>query len=164
MMVYPLDFARTRLANQARSGRTGEYMGLLDCIRKTLRSDGLEGLYRGFAVSCMCMVIYRGLYFGIYDSLRPLLPREMEENMAATFGLGYLAAIVSGAVSYPLDTVRRRMMMTSGESIKFSGTLSCMHKIQAEGGFGAFFRGGAANIVGGVTGAAVFSIYDRMKV
>jgi solute carrier family 25 (adenine nucleotide translocator) protein 4/5/6/31 len=164
MIVYPLDFARTRLANQAKSGKNGEYAGLMDCIKKTHRSDGFEGLYRGFTVSCMCMIIYRGFYFGIYDSLRPHLPKRLEENMAVTFGLGYLAAIASGALSYPLDTVRRRMMMTSGEKVKFAGTAECMRKIWAEGGWKAFFRGGAANIVGGVTGAAVFSIYDRMKV
>lgn len=77
MLVYPLDYARTRLANQVKSGKTGEYQGLMDCIKKTYRSDGLEGLYRGFTVSCMCMVIYRGFYFGIYDSLRPHLPRHL---------------------------------------------------------------------------------------
>jgi solute carrier family 25 (adenine nucleotide translocator) protein 4/5/6/31 len=164
MIVYPLDFARTRLANQAKSGKSGEYGGLIDCIKKTYRSDGMEGLYRGFAVSCACMVIYRGFYFGIYDSLRPYLPKKYEENMAVTFSLGYLAAIASGALSYPLDTVRRRMMMTSGEKIKFTGTVECMRKIYAEGGWKAFFRGGMANVVGGITGAAVFSIYDRMKV
>lgn len=129
MIVYPLDFARTRLANQAKSGQTGEYAGLIDCIRQTYRSDGMEGLYRGFAVSCACMVIYRGFYFGIYDSLRPHLPKKYEENMAITFSLGYLAAIASGALSYPLDTVRRRMMMTSGEKVKFAGTWECMRKI-----------------------------------
>jgi solute carrier family 25 (adenine nucleotide translocator) protein 4/5/6/31 len=78
--------------------------------------------------------------------------------------MGYFAAIVSGALSYPLDTVRRRMMMSSGEKVKFSGTVDCMGKIYRESGWKGFFRGGAANIVGGVTGAAVFSIYDRMKV
>ena len=164
MVVYPLDYARTRLANQARSGRGGEYAGLLDCIRKTRRTDGWEGLYRGFTVSCLCMVLYRGFYFGIYDSLRPHLPPRLEENMAATFALGYLAAVCSGAVAYPLDTVRRRMMMTSGERVKFAGSVECVGRIWAEGGWRAFFRGGAANIVGGLTGAAVFSIYDRMKV
>ena len=51
--------------------------------------------------------------------------------MAVTFSLGYLAAIASGALSYPLDTVRRRMMMTSGEKIKFTGTVECMRKIYA---------------------------------
>ena len=114
LVVYPLDYARTRLANQVQKNRSFHFNGLTDCLIKTYKSDGLLGLYRGFTVSCMCMVIYRGLNFGIYDSLRPYLPKEKEENMLLTFGLGYVATIISGACSYPLDTVRRRMMMTSG--------------------------------------------------
>lgn len=54
--------------------------------------------------------------------------------------------------------------MTSGEKIKFKGSMDCISKIYSEGGMKAFFRGGAANIVGGITGAAVLSIYDRFKV
>ena len=81
-----------------------------------------------------------------------------------TFGLGYFATIISGACSYPLDTVRRRMMMTSGESIKINSSIQCIMKIHGEGGWKSFFKGGAANIVGGLTGAAVFSVYDRIKV
>jgi len=36
------------------------------------RADGVLGLYRGFWVSCTCIFIYRGLYFGLFDSLKPI--------------------------------------------------------------------------------------------
>jgi solute carrier family 25 (adenine nucleotide translocator) protein 4/5/6/31 len=74
------------------------------------------------------MIIYRGFYFGIYDSYRPYIPKKYDENMAVTFCLGYMATITSGALSYPLDTVRRRMMMTSGETVKLT-TMKCIGKI-----------------------------------
>jgi solute carrier family 25 (adenine nucleotide translocator) protein 4/5/6/31 len=32
----------------------------------------LKGLYRGFWISCACIFIYRGLYFGLFDSLKPI--------------------------------------------------------------------------------------------
>ena len=136
MIVYPLDFARTRLANQAKSGQSGEYGGLLDCMRKTYRSDGFEGLYRGFTVSCMCMVIYRGFYFGIYDSVKPILPVDMRDNMGVNFALGWAVTVGSGLASYPIDTIRRRMMMTSGEAEKFTGSIDCARKILAKEGMG----------------------------
>jgi solute carrier family 25 (adenine nucleotide translocator) protein 4/5/6/31 len=125
VIVYPLDYARTRLANQVTLKNRKDqvvFNGLVDCLKKTYKTDGIIGLYRGFIVSCFCMVIYRGLYFGIYDTLRPFLPKKYEQNMLITFSLGYLATITSGACSYPLDTVRRRMMMTSGEIVKFKGS------------------------------------------
>ena len=72
-VVYPLDFARTRLANQVKDKH--QFNGLSHCLMKTFKSEGILGLYRGFTVSCLCMIIYRGLNFGIYDSLRPLVPK-----------------------------------------------------------------------------------------
>merc|ERR1711970_1677218 len=73
-VVYSLDFARTRLANDNK-GKDGkrQYNGLIDVYRKTLASDGIGGLYRGFVISCVGIFIYRGLYFGLYDSLKPIL-------------------------------------------------------------------------------------------
>jgi solute carrier family 25 (adenine nucleotide translocator) protein 4/5/6/31 len=74
--VYSLDYARTRLANDnksAKKGGTREFNGLVDVYRKTIASDGVAGLYRGFTISCVGIFIYRGCYFGFYDTLKPLV-------------------------------------------------------------------------------------------
>jgi len=49
--VYPLDFARTRLAADVGKGADRQFAGLGDCLVKVFKSDGLIGLYRGFNVS-----------------------------------------------------------------------------------------------------------------
>ena len=63
-----------RLANDAK-GKGGErqFNGLIDVYVKTLKSDGIQGLYRGFTISCVGIFIYRGMYFGLYDTLKPLV-------------------------------------------------------------------------------------------
>ena len=74
--VYSLDYARTRLANDAKASKGGgerQFNGLVDVYRKTLKSDGIAGLYRGFNISCVGIIVYRGLYFGLYDSIKPVL-------------------------------------------------------------------------------------------
>ncbi len=77
LFVYSLDYARTRLANDAKPSKKGggerQFNGLLDVYRKTLATDGIAGLYRGFVISCAGIIVYRGLYFGIYDSLKPVV-------------------------------------------------------------------------------------------
>jgi hypothetical protein len=119
LFVYSLDYARTRLANDAKSagkGGTRQFNGLVDVYRKTLASDGIAGLYRGFGPSVLGIVVYRGLYFGMYDSIKPvLLVGPLEGNFLASFLLGWVVTTGAGIASYPLDTIRRRMMMTSGE-------------------------------------------------
>merc|ERR1711976_936071 len=114
--VYSLDYARTRLANDAKSGKKGgerQFNGLIDVYKKTLKSDGFVGLYRGFVISCVGIVIYRGCYFGFYDTLKPIVLGE-NASLWTSFILGYIVTITSGLISYPVDTIRRRMMMTSG--------------------------------------------------
>lgn len=119
LFVYSLDYARTRLANDAKNAKTGgarQFNGLVDVYKKTLASDGIMGLYRGFGPSVAGIVVYRGLYFGMYDSIKPvLLVGSLEGNFLASFMLGWAVTTGAGICSYPLDTVRRRMMMTSGE-------------------------------------------------
>merc|ERR1712151_271289 len=66
--VYPLDFARTRLAADVGSGKTREFNGLMDCLMKNLKKDGPMGLYRGFGISVVGIIMYRAAYFGIFDT------------------------------------------------------------------------------------------------
>jgi solute carrier family 25 (adenine nucleotide translocator) protein 4/5/6/31 len=166
LFVYSLDYARTRLTNDLKSAKRGgqkQYSGLIDVYKKTIATDGVAGLYRGFVISCVGIVIYRGLYFGIYDSIKPILPGDMKDNLAVNFLLGWGVTVGSGLASYPIDTIRRRMMMTSGEAEKFSGSIDCAQKILAKEGVGSFFKGAGANILRGVAGAGVLALYDRMQ-
>merc|ERR1719197_2422084 len=87
LFVYSLDFARTRMANDAK-GKDGkrQFNGLLDVYKKIIASDGISGLYRGFVISCAGIFIYRGLYFGLYDTLKPALIDD-NGSFAASFAL-----------------------------------------------------------------------------
>ena len=167
LFVYSLDYARTRLTNDLKNAKKGgekQFNGLIDVYKKTLQSDGFAGLYRGFVISCVGIVIYRGLYFGIFDSVKPSLPKEMQDNLLISFLLGWGVTVTAGLASYPIDTIRRRMMMTSGEGEKFSGSIDCAQKILQREGFKSFFKGAAANILRGVAGAGVLTLYDKLQV
>merc|ERR1712141_873458 len=162
-VVYSLDFARTRLANDNK-GADGkrQYNGLVDVYRKTLASDGIGGLYRGFVISCVGIFIYRGLYFGLYDTLRPMLLGE-KGSAGASFFLGWAITIVSGLASYPIDTVRRRMMMTSGGGVKYKGSIDCAQTVIKNEGFMSLMKGAGANVLRGVAGAGVLAGSDVFK-
>merc|ERR1712137_939033 len=103
--VYSLDYARTRLANDAKSAKKGgerQFNGLVDVYRKTLASDGIAGLYRGFGPSVLGIIVYRGLYFGMYDSIKPvILVGPLEGNFLASFLLGWSVTTTAGVASYP---------------------------------------------------------------
>ncbi|KAL1916729.1 uncharacterized protein VTP21DRAFT_5433 [Calcarisporiella thermophila] len=169
VFVYSLDFARTRLANDAKTaqkiGGERQFNGLLDVYRKTLKSDGVLGLYRGFNISCVGIIVYRGLYFGIYDSLKPaVLVGSLENNFLASFLLGWGVTISAGLCSYPFDTVRRRMMMTSGEAVKYSSSYAAFKQIIEREGMRSLFKGAGANILRAIAGAGALAGYDTLQV
>ena len=128
LFVYSLDYARTKLTNDNKNAKKGgkkQYNGLVDVYRQTFKTDGMAGLYRGFVISCFGIIIYRGLYFGIFDSVSILLPKSMKDSFVVDFTLGYMVTVGAGIASYPVDTIRRRMMMTSGQAVKYKGSLDC---------------------------------------
>merc|ERR1712242_683323 len=163
MFVYSLDYARTRLANDAKvKGKERQFNGLIDVYRKTLKSDGIQGLYRGFTISCVGIFIYRGMYFGLYDSLKPILLGE-DASVLLSFLLGWGVTITAGLMSYPIDTVRRRMMMTSGAAVKYKNSLDCGMQVIKNEGFMSMMKGAGANILRGVAGAGVLAGFDKFQ-
>jgi len=155
VVVQSIDYTRTRLGVDARKpGGQRQFSGIIDVYVKTLKSDGLRGLYRGFGISCACIFIYRGLYFGLFDSIKPLVLTE-SSTWLETFLLGWAVTVVSGITAYPLDTVKRRMMMTAGQEVKYNSSLACFKEVLAKEGSRAFFKGAAVNVVRGVAGAGV---------
>uniref|UniRef100_A0A8C0SB97 ADP/ATP translocase n=1 Tax=Canis lupus familiaris TaxID=9615 RepID=A0A8C0SB97_CANLF len=165
--VYPLDFARTRLAaDVGKSGTEREFKGLGDCLVKITKSDGIRGLYQGFNVSVQGIIIYRAAYFGVYDTAKGMLPDPKNTHIVVSWMIAQTVTAVAGVVSYPFDTVRRRMMMQSGRKgadIMYKGTVDCWRKIFKDEGGKAFFKGAWSNVLRGMGGAFVLVLYDELK-
>jgi len=165
--VYPLDFARTRLAADVGKGAGNrEFSGLGNCLAKIYKSDGIIGLYRGFGVSVQGIIIYRAAFFGFYDTAKGMLPDPKTTPIVVSWMIAQCVTTVSGIISYPFDTVRRRMMMQSGRGkadIMYKNTLDCWAKIYKTEGSGAFFKGAFSNILRGTGGAFVLVLYDEIK-
>lgn len=164
--VYPLDFARTRLAvDVGKAGGDRQFNGLADCLAKIFKSDGPLGLYRGFGISVLGIIAYRGAYFGLFDTGNAVLFGEGKtENFFAMWAFAQTTTTLAGVLSYPLDTVRRRLMMQSGrKDIMYTGTIDCFRKIAANEGTKAFFKGAASNVIRGTGGALVLVLYSKIQ-
>ena len=53
--------------------------------------------------------------------------------------------------------------MTSGEAVKYKSSFDCASQIIAKEGSASLFKGAGANILRGVAGAGVLSIYDQVQ-
>uniref|UniRef100_A0A6U0KYD3 ADP/ATP translocase n=1 Tax=Minutocellus polymorphus TaxID=265543 RepID=A0A6U0KYD3_9STRA len=166
-IVYPLDYARTRLASDVGTGK--QFNGLLDCLKKTVASSGIGGLYNGIGVSVVGIIPYRGVYFGLFDTLSGYNPYQKDENnvlrAASKFACAQSSAICAGYASYPFDTVRRRLQMQSEKPESewvYKGTADCFAKIMKEEGTSALFKGAGANALRTVGAALVLVLYSEI--
>jgi solute carrier family 25 (adenine nucleotide translocator) protein 4/5/6/31 len=169
-IVYPLDYARTRLASDVGTGKR-DFNGLWDCLKKTATSTpkGPLALYNGFGVSVVGIIPYRGVYFGMFDTLNELNPFKEGNSfvsLAARFACAQTTAITAGYASYPFDTVRRRMQMQSEkpkEQWMYKNTTHCFTQVLQKEGATAFFKGAGANALRTVGSALVLVLYESMR-
>ena len=168
-IVYPLDYARTRLASDVGSGKK-TFNGLGDCLVKTAKGPGgVMSLYNGFGVSVMGIIPYRGVYFGMFDSLAGINPYRKSGGAIALlskFAIAQATAITAGYASYPFDTIRRRLQMQSEKPESewlYKGTVDCAKQILRDEGVGAMFKGAGANALRTVGSALVLVLYDEIK-
>lgn len=168
-IMYPVDFALTRLALDMGSGKRS-FRGLADCLVKTAKEPaGIMGLYHGFGVSLAAVMPYRAVYFGMFDTLASINPCRNDRGVLAftsKFVIAQTTAIVASYVSYPFDTIRRRLQMQSERPPAariYSGAVDCLTKITQQEGVSLLFKGAGTNAWRTISTALVLVLYDEVK-
>lgn len=95
-----------------------------------------------------------------------MLPDPKNTPLYISWAIAQAVTTVAGIVSYPFDTVRRRMMMQSGRKateIVYKNTIHCWSTISKQEGTSAFFKGAFSNVLRGTGGAFVLVLYDEIK-
>merc|ERR1712224_1059521 len=67
-LVYPLIYVRTVLG--ADIGKVKQYNNMFDCMTKTVKTHGFFSLYNGIGPSTIGIVVYRGVQFGLQDTIK----------------------------------------------------------------------------------------------
>lgn len=159
-LVYPLDFARTRLGADIGRKKARQFTGIYDCIRSIYKLDGIKGLYRGIVPATVGIFIYRGLYFGAYDSGKKLYFNENSSTLLKFF-FAQICVLLSEGIAYPTDTVKRQLMLQAGENVKHKGSVELTIDIYKKQGLAGFWKGYISNIFRSVGGSLCLILYDE---
>lgn len=166
VIIYPLDIAHTRLAADLGRSESRQFRGICHFLGTIRAKDGIGGIYRGLPASLQGMVVHRGLYFGGFDTIKEKMSEDSSSDLALWKRWVAAQAVTTsaGLLSYPLDTVRRRMMMQSGlEKPMYESTLDCWKKIYRKEGITSFYRGALSNMFRSTGAAAILVLYDEVK-
>lgn len=166
MIIYPLDIAHTRLAADVGKTEARQFKGIYHFLTTIRQKDGITGIYRGLPASLHGMVVHRGLYFGGFDTIKEMMSEKPKPEIALwkRWVVAQAVTTSAGLLSYPLDTVRRRMMMQSGlPKPMYNNTLDCWKKIYRTEGVPSFYRGALSNVFRSTGAAAILVLYDEIK-
>merc|ERR1711935_592532 len=111
-LVYPLIYVRTVLG--ADLGVVKKYTWMGDCLVKTVKEGGVMSLYNGIGPSTIGIVVYRGVQFGLQDTIKAFNPYQKDFSVVGVvskFIVAQIAVSVSGLAAYPFDTLQRRLQI-----------------------------------------------------
>ena len=69
------EIAKTRLALAS----TGEYKGILDCLRSIVSKKGVGALYKGWSASVIGIVPYAGVDLMVYNTIKDLRTKRRKQ-------------------------------------------------------------------------------------
>lgn len=178
----PIWLVKTRLQldkqNAGPGGQGRLYRNALDCVRKTVRTEGFRGLYRGLSASYLG-VSESTLQWVLYEQAkRSLSKREMDlalsgrtptfwdrtvewsGKLTAAGGAKFVAALIT----YPHEVVRTRLRQAPVDAsgrVKYRGLVNCFVTVFREEGVPALYGGLIPHMLRVVPSAAImFGVYE----
>jgi len=160
--TYPLDLLRTRFAAQ---GTERVYEGLLASIREITRHEGYTGFFRGLSAGIGQIVPYMGLFFSLYEGLKPVMADVHLPFGSGDAVAGITASVLSKTAVFPLDTVRKRLQVQGPTRQKYvgghktpvydRGVLATIRMIVQREGSRGLYRGLSVSLVKAAPASAV---------
>ena len=176
---YPLDLVRTRLTTQLEGKET--YRGITDAFAKIAQKEGPIGFYSGLGPTLMVAVPNFSISWVVYGSLKEYaLEDELFYNLrkvdteTGEEKLGFVLTLLCGAasgtlstlVTFPFDTVRRRMQIQGqhfARDEQVSG-LQMTRNLLRNDGFKGFYRGLTPEVMKVVPMVGtMFTVYEILK-
>ncbi|XP_069748726.1 solute carrier family 25 member 43 isoform X1 [Narcine bancroftii] len=153
VLTYPTELIETRLIVQ--NSRAPTYRGIAHALVTIYTREGFPALYRGASLTILGAVPFSASSFLVYVNLDKLWNKpSVKFTPLQNFANGCLAAGVAQALSFPFDTVKRKMQAQSpllphygGVDVHFTGVVDCFKQIVKTKGFLSLWNGLSANLL-----------------
>lgn len=176
----PIWLVKTRLQldkSNAELGKERQYKNSWDCIKQTVRHEGVRGLYKGLSASYLG-VTESTLQWVMYEQMKMFLARrEAAKHADPNYEYGFLddaeiwggrigsagmAKLVAAAATYPHEVVRTRLRQAPTVSVgegkvemKYTGLIQCFKTVWKEEGVVGLYGGLTPHLLRVVPSAAI---------
>ncbi|KAL0033044.1 hypothetical protein WJX77_012276 [Trebouxia sp. C0004] len=154
--LYPLETLRTRLA-------MGDYDNMLHAVRLITAEEGFMAFYQGIQASLIGILPYAAIRLGVYDGLKWSHRKYSKQEQIPplpTMVYGAIAGLISASATFPVEVVRRRMMVGTAKG----GTWAALTSIAQQEGWRSLYKGiGLTWAKQAPQYAVTFLAYDKLK-
>ncbi|KAM6923616.1 solute carrier family 25 member 43 [Xenentodon cancila] len=153
LVTYPLEVAETRLVVQ--NCREPTYIGIAHTLSSICRNEGLQALYRGLSLTALGAFPFSVGCYAVYVNLDKIWKEpSFRFTPMQNFINGCIAAGLAQTLSYPFETVKRKMQAQSarlphfgGADVHFTGMIDCFIQVIRNKGILSLWNGLTANTI-----------------
>lgn len=151
---YPLEYARFRIAVDLKPSSTApyEYRNCMTFFSHPILNDSPHLYYKGLGLYLLGSMLYYFVHHRLLDVFGLFVPPETSERrysaIAVQVGAGLSVSALSTLCLYPLDTVRRRMMIAAmEEDLRYQSSIHCLRRILLTEGFSGLYSGARFSLI-----------------
>ncbi|KAH7124132.1 mitochondrial 2-oxodicarboxylate carrier protein-like protein [Dendryphion nanum] len=169
LVVVPFELVKIRLQDKTSAAR---YNGLVDCLSKVIRQEGLLALYNGFEATLWRHIVWNAGYFGCIFQVRSLLPAPSEakkpkvQKTINDLAAGFVGGVVGTTLNTPLDVIKSRIQSVAkieGVRGKYEWAWPSLGVVAREEGLRALYKGYVAKILRfGPGGGVLLVVYSAV--
>ena len=158
MLLYPREVIHTQQVVFGESFK--------ESFAHARKQTGMRGLYGGFCSSVFGSFMYRAAYFGGFNYAK----HEYYDNFPSLsykqkFPIVYCISLAAALLSYPIDTIRRRIAVQQGRGQQvYKGAISTVLKLLKLEGVRSLFKGSSFLVLKALPAALMLLAYDQYKV
>ena len=167
---HPFDTIKVRLQTMPipEPGQPPRYTGTVDCVTKTVRLEGVRGLYKGMAaplagVAPVFALSFMG--FGIGKKLVQSHPEE-ELNLGKLAIAGGISGVLTTSIMAPGERIKCLLQIQQAATgpPKYAGPMDVVKSLYREGGIRSIYKGTCATLLRDVpASAAYFGGYEILQ-
>lgn len=157
---HPFDTIKVRLQTNS------SYTGMIDCATKTIKREGVRGLYKGMSAPIAGVApIFAISFFGFGVGKKLLQEEDKQLSNTRLFLAGAFSGIFTTTVMAPGERIKCLLQVQQeAKERKYNGMVDCAKKLYAEGGIRSIYKGSLATLLRDMPASGMYFLtYEFIK-
>lgn len=159
---HPLDTIKVRLQTMPNPapGEVPMYTGTLDCAKKTIKREGVRGLYKGMGAPIAGVAPIFAMSFLGYGLGKRLQMKTPNDNLThlQLYCAGAFSGFFTTTIMAPGERIKCLLQIQQGGSgpQKYTGPVDAVKQLYREGGLRSIYKGTCATLLRDVPASGVY--------